>query len=141
MDIIIHTDGGSRGNPGNAAIGALIEANRKTLFTISKYIGVATNNDAEYQAVIEVLNEIISRTKNDSRFSDISSITVLSDSTLVVSQLNGLFKIKNPKIRMYILEIRELENSLPCVIRYVSVPREQNKQADILVNHALDRVA
>jgi ribonuclease HI len=143
MKFVVHTDGGARGNPGPAAIGVVIEEvdpstspgrARKTrvLARFGKRIGDATNNVAEYTAVAESLKAIkpIAGESPD--------IECLLDSTLVVNQLNGLFKIKDPTLRQLATAIRILEQEVGGEIRYATIPREQNRRADFLVNHALD---
>lgn len=136
MVINIFTDGGSRGNPGPSAIGVFIadEKGRK-LFEIGKRIGVATNNFAEYSAIIE---GYIILMKNKNKLPNLSKINFLMDSQLAASQLNGLYKVKNSKIREQIFKIREMEAAFNIPITYSHVRREENKKADFLVNLALD---
>lgn len=130
MTLIIHTDGGARGNPGPAAIGVVIEENGKEIIAFGKTIGDTTNNVAEYTAVIEALK----KAKN-------ADIHFFLDSTLVVNQLNGMFKIKDAKLRELFLQVKMLESERGSTITYSYVPREQNVRADFLVNRALDGVA
>lgn len=133
----VFTDGGSRGNPGLAGIGGVIyEVNgkeKKKVFEFSKKIGIATNNDAEYKAVIFALEWI---KKN---LLEVEKIEFFLDSSLVVNQLNGFFKVKKGKLREYILKIRILENEIGTDVSYKLVKREENKEADRLVNRALDQ--
>lgn len=133
MNYIIHTDGGSRGNPGNAAIGVVIENEQGEIVSFGKRIGETTNNVAEYSAVIAALKWIIENSKDSSK-----KIQFYLDSTLVVNQLNGLFKVKDANMRMLMLSVRELEQQLSAVIIYTYVPREKNSAADYEVNKALD---
>lgn len=130
MHYIIHTDGGARGNPGPAAIGVVIEHNGKTVTSFGKTIGETTNNVAEYTAVIEALKFLKSYH---------GKIDFFLDSTLVVNQLNGLFKVKGPHLRELLLRVRTLEADVEGVITYTAVRRESNRRADLLVNDALDR--
>ncbi len=132
MKLIIHTDGGARGNPGPAAIGVTITQDGRTIGEISKTIGDATNNVAEYRAVVEALLWI-----EDSGIHP-QEIAFFLDSTLVVNQLNGIFKIKEPHLRELLLRIRHLEQGITATISYTAVRREFNKRADFLVNQALD---
>jgi len=133
---IIHTDGGARGNPGPAAIGVYIqEENGRVVAKISKQIGHATNNVAEYTAVIEAL---LWFKDHKLQVSQSPSLSFFLDSTLVVNQLNGLWKIKDGNLRMLLLKIHQLEAEVGGEIRYTSVPREQNTDADFLVNEAFD---
>ncbi len=133
--LFIYTDGGSRGNPGPSAVGVYVEdENGKTIQKIAKKIGEATNNIAEYVAIIEALEWF----KTSSFKSTISGLDFFIDSRLVVNQINGLFKVKNSNLRNFILKIRELEQELKTRIDYQLIPREKNWRADKLVNQALD---
>ena len=128
--VIINVDGAARGNPGPAAIGAVIrdEAGNVT-GRISKAIGVTTNNQAEYQAIIAALEKAIA--------SGARQVTVKSDSELVVNQINGRYKIKNTGLRPLYQRVVQLAGPLEkFTITYV--PREQNAEADALANRALD---
>lgn len=145
MRIIIHTDGGARGNPGPAGVGVVIEdASGKVITQIGKTIGNTTNNVAEYTAVIEALGYIESQIQatgnQDSiiRESSLERIEFFLDSTLVVNQLNGLYKVKLPHLRELLLKVRMLEQSVGGKITYQYIPREENSTADALVNKALD---
>jgi len=144
MVLKVYTDGGSRGNPGPSSIGGLGYLNGKRIFEFKKSIGIATNNDAEYRALIEALINIkyqiskippSSRLRRASKTTDqISKIEFFSDSRLLVNQVNVFFKVKNGKIKEYILKIRSLEQEINLPIVYHLVPREQNIEADRLVN-------
>lgn len=130
---MVHTDGGARGNPGPAAIGVVIEDGEKKKITeFGKRIGNATNNVAEYTAVVEAFRAMkgIVGESPDVRF--------FLDSTLVVNQLNGLYKIKDATLRALSTEVRILEQEIGGRVSYTAVPREQNHRADFLVNQALD---
>lgn len=142
MQIIVHTDGGARGNPGPAAIGVVIEkinaATQKPILIseFGKTIGETTNNVAEYQAVIEALQElqvICPKTGQEK-----SAIRFFLDSNLVVNQLNGLFKIKDANLRRLYMNVRILETDIGGQITYIHIPREQNHPADMMVNRAMD---
>jgi ribonuclease HI len=135
--ININTDGGSRGNPGPAAIGAHASTGSDIIFQLSETIGQATNNTAEYTAVIRSLEHLL---QNQIKT---NSLNFILDSELVVRQLNGQYKIKDEKLINLNLQIRrlisELKNqSLLENISFSHVRREQNKIADSLVNRALD---
>lgn len=147
----IFTDGGSRGNPGPAGVGFLVKNGQgETLVKAGKYIGETTNNMAEYRAVIEALkwlkqNFSISQSRlivEDPRRSASGflnfSINFFIDSQLIVKQLNGLYKVKNARLRNLIIEVRGLEGEIKLPIHYHYIPREKNKEADRLVNQALD---
>lgn len=130
--IIMYTDGGSRGNPGPAAIGVNIETLGKRY---GECIGTKTNNDAEYEALIfglKKLKQLLGNAKAKS-----SQVECKLDSELVVKQLNHEYKLKEPRIQQYFIEIWNLMLDFGKVA-FVHVPREQNKIADALVNEALD---
>jgi len=133
----IFTDGGSRGNPGPAAVGVSIKDDRGTKIAgFGKKIGVSTNNIAEYKAVIEALFWIIG---NKEKLSKQAKINFFLDSNLVCSQITGLFKIKNSQLRDLLFEVRQMESEIDMPINYSYIPREKNKEADEYVNLALDR--
>jgi ribonuclease HI len=146
MHYVIHTDGGARGNPGPAAIGAVIEVEGRTIAKLSRYIGEATNNVAEYEGVIAALEYLRQQvTRDNSQASDVTQekgsmqrIDFYLDSTLVANQLKGLFKVKEAHLRELLTRIRVLEQEVGGEIHYTVIPREKNTRADILVNHALD---
>jgi ribonuclease HI len=131
----IYCDGGARGNPGPAASGFVVEKEGKVIFKGSEFLGEATNNVAEYQAVIIALNWLI---KNSEKVSE--EILFVLDSELVVKQLKGIFKVKNENLRNLFFTVKELESKINLRISYASVPREKNKLADFLVNKMLDNV-
>lgn len=134
--INIYTDGGSRGNPGQASLGVYIESeDGMEIKSIGKTLGIATNNIAEYSAIKEALSWIF---KNKKEFEKLKRINFFMDSNLAVSQLNGIYKIKNSNIRNIFFEIKGLENQINIPIYYTHIPREKNKKADSLVNLALD---
>lgn len=151
--IIIHTDGGARGNPGEAAIGVYIQDDKgEVLAEIGKTIGRTTNNVAEYTAVIEALKWIIDNrepapqagrqiTNNKEQITknNIEAIFFYLDSTLVAQQLNRIFQIKLPHLKDLALKVWDLESQINIPISYHIVRREQNREADRLVNEALDR--
>ena len=134
-EINIYTDGGARGNPGPAALGVYIEdVSGKSLARIGKRMGDTTNNIAEYSAIVEGLAWAL---KNKEK-NNISKITFFMDSLLAYSQISGLFKVKNEKLRKMIFEVRKLEAQINLPIFYNHIPREKNKMADFMVNQALD---
>jgi ribonuclease HI len=129
--LYVFTDGGAKGNPGPAAIGFLIKDNfGKTLFKDGKSIGCATNNVAEYQAVAEALQWIITNFKQQPLI-----INFYLDSLLVVNQLNGRFKVKNKNLKNLVIEIKNLEKKINGKIFYHYIPREKNKQVHFLVHN------
>ncbi len=137
MKIIVHSDGGARGNPGPAAIGVVIEKeNGEILEELSETIGDSTNNIAEYTAVLRGLHALIAAFGE--KTVDLE-IDWRLDSELVVKQLAGEYKVKNPGLRPLFDEIRDLRARFP-KLSLKHVRREENKEADRLVNEALDRV-
>ncbi|MEI7891266.1 MAG: ribonuclease HI family protein [bacterium] len=130
--IIIYTDGGSRGNPGPAAVGVHIETLGKK---IGQCIGIGTNNDAEYEALILGLQKAKFFLGKDKAKK--CEINCFLDSELVVKQLNHEYKLKEPRIQQYFLEIWNLMLEFSKVT-FAHIPREKNKVADALVNEALD---
>lgn len=129
----VYCDGGSRGNPGHSAYGFAVLKDGEIVKKGSGYIGIATNNVAEYTAIVEALKWLKENFPGN-------NLSFFLDSQLAASQLSGLYKVKNSKIRDFILEIRGLENSFS-QITYNHVPREKNKIADSLVNIELDKQA
>ncbi len=131
----IYCDGGARGNPGPAASAFVVfDENKKVVCQEAKFLGQATNNVAEYQAVIMALGWLL---KNKDKIS-FQRIYFYLDSKLVVKQLKGEFRIKNRKLQLLVLKIKELERGLDLVVNYKHIPREENKKADLLVNTTLD---
>jgi ribonuclease HI len=132
--LLIHTDGGARGNPGPAAIGVLIgDSEGREIARFGEKIGRTTNNVAEYRAVIAALEWVL---KNAGE--KIEGVKFYLDSSLVVNQLNGLFRVKENHLRELIFRVRELEQAVEGNISYHYVPRSENKIADGLVNASLD---
>jgi ribonuclease HI len=124
------TDGGARGNPGPAAYGFVLEAeDGSVLVARGEAFGVATNNVAEYRALIAGLEEAVQLA--------VSDLEVVSDSELMVKQMLGEYRIKNAALRELAAEAGRLALKLPTV-RYRHVRRHQNELADSLVNQALD---
>lgn len=133
--ISIYTDGGSRGNPGPAALGVYIEdGNHSELAKIGKKIGETTNNVAEYSAITEGFSWLLA---NKDKIK-IEEAHFYMDSLLAYSQITGLYKVKNDRIRDFIFKIRQKEAQLGIPVYYNHVPREKNKKADLMVNLALD---
>lgn len=131
--IIIYCDGGSRGNPGEASYGFAILKNDEVIYEEGKRIGIATNNVAEYSAVVAAFNYLL--TNPDIEYDDIN---FLLDSMLVVNQMNGLWKIKNEALRNLLYTAKTLQTRLGKKVTFTAVPREKNKLADRQVNLALD---
>ena len=133
----IYTDGGARGNPGPAGIGVfIIDQRQQLVFSQSKTIGVATNNEAEYKAFLASLEWLKTYVKSTS----ITKIEWFLDSKLVVEQVNQNWKIKEKRLLKFAQQAWKILSSLDCEFKISHVRREQNKQADALVNKALDAI-
>lgn len=137
MQLEIYTDGGSRGNPGAAAIGVVIKNGAELIYETGKTIGVATNNEAEYQAILHSLSWL----KTQGAGLNITGVTWKLDSKLVVEQLNKNWKIKEPRMREYAQQAWLDLAVLKISYKILHIPREQNAHADALVNQALDAAA
>ncbi|MDP2930815.1 MAG: ribonuclease HI family protein [bacterium] len=134
--IIIYTDGGSRGNPGPSALGAVIADEKgKIIKKYGQFLGEMTNNQAEYQAVIFALKKVKALLGKD-KIQNIE-VEVRSDSELLVSQLGGKFKILDENIQKLFILVWNLKIDYKKV-DFVSIPREKNQEADALANQALD---
>ncbi|HET9410582.1 MAG TPA: ribonuclease HI family protein [Candidatus Dormibacteraeota bacterium] len=126
----LFTDGASRGNPGPAALGVVIEDDQgMRLRGLHRFLGVMTNNMAEYHALIEGL-KAVEPWKPD-------RLEVYLDSKLVVEQVNGNYKVKNAELRDLIKQVQDLRTRFPS-IEFKHVEREKNRGADALANMALD---
>lgn len=130
MKLVIHVDGGARGNPGPAAIAAVLSTPEGEVVADAKEaIGVATNNVAEYRALLLGLER--------ARELGATEVEVVNDSELVQKQVNGEYKVKHPDMKpLHAQAIESFRTFDRWIIR--SVPRAQNKDADALVNQALD---
>lgn len=130
MRVKIYTDGGSRGNPGPAASGAVVKSQSgETLAELSKYLGVTTNNQAEYGAIILGLKKAVEL--------GATQVDLLMDSELAVKQLKGEYRVKNPEIARRFLEVKNLLTRFDR-FSVAHIRRELNAQADALVNKCLD---
>lgn len=134
-NLVIHTDGGSRGNPGHAACGFVIENKDGEVYRGSKYLGFQTNNYAEYSGVVTALEWILSSMPSKYGY---LPITFYLDSELVVKQINGLYKVKDLNLQILHQKVLSLINQLKVKVFFKNVRREQNKIADLLVNQELD---
>ncbi len=133
--IFVHSDGGSRGNPGPAGIGVIVTGvDGEVIKEISEYIGESTNNIAEYSAVLQGLLNL--KAIYGAKTKDIVFDWKL-DSELVVKQLSGEYKVKNPGLKEINQSIQDLRKDFP-LLTFTHVRREFNKEADRLVNEALD---
>jgi len=133
LEAELYTDGGSRGNPGPAGIGAVLKfTNKDTRFStkfFKEYIGEATNNQAEYQALLAGLHLAVE--------AGVTNLKVFMDSELIVKQLRGEYRVKNADLKPLFAEVLKRTNSFS-EVSWHHIPREKNKLADELVNEALD---
>ncbi len=133
MKARLYTDGGARGNPGPAAYAYVLEADDGTVLDArGEAIGIATNNQAEYRALLAGLAKAVEV--------GASELEVVSDSELLVRQMNGEYRVKNAALRELSIEAARLARAVGKV-RYTAVRREENELADRLVNEALDASA
>ena len=133
MKARLFTDGGARGNPGPAAFGYVLEAEDGTVLAAhGEAIGVATNNVAEYRALVAGLERAAEL--------QVGEVEVISDSELLVKQMRGEYRVKNRALQDLFLDASRLARKIHRV-KYTSVRREHNELADGLVNEALDRAA
>ena len=126
---VITADGGSRGNPGPAAYGAVVYENDKIIKEVGAAIGVASNNVAEYQGLIAGL-------KAANEIDPAATILVKMDSKLVVEQMSGRWKVKHPNMKE--LAKQAFATHDPKLVSYQWIPREENSHADSILNDVLD---
>ncbi len=130
-ELTIFTDGASRGNPGRASCGFVVLEGETLITQQGKYLGIQTNNTAEYTGVIEALKWV---------FTNLGTEVIIRfrmDSMLVAHQMKGEWKIKHEHIRNLYYTAKQLEEKFPSVT-YTHIPREQNSRADAMANSALD---
>ena len=135
--LLVYSDGGARGNPGPAASAWLAIWQGKLLHQQAEYLGESTNNLAEYQALLSALTWLVNNWPDSAQ-----SARFHLDSQLVVKQLTGEFKVKKTHLRPLFHQIQQLIEQLRqqgIQIEIVHIPREENQQADSLVNQALDQ--
>lgn len=138
--LVVYADGGSRNNPGPAAIGVVVEGGGpSTLLRVNKeygeYIGKKTNNQAEYEAVIFALKKL--KALIGKKKAKDAEVEIRMDSELVARQLNGEYKIKEPELKPLFVDVWNLRMDFKKV-EFVRVPREKNRAADRIVNRVLD---
>ncbi len=136
--LTVYTDGASRGNPGLAAAGIHIVdgTTSETVVDLGFALGIATNNVAEYQAVLHAVEWLLAHKE---LLADDIHISFRLDSRLVVSQLSGSWKIKDPKMQQLAGEVKALLRQLPGTHTFDHIPREENTYADRLANDTLDK--
>ena len=136
MNLTVYTDGASRGNPGKSGAGIFIldEDNKKTI-SLKQYLGILTNNEAEYGALIIALEYLAELTTNTpGKF----NINFLSDSQLLVNQLNGIYSVKSPNILPLYDKAKKIIANLNAVYSFKHISRTLNFKADRLANSAID---
>ena len=130
-DLFVHTDGASRGNPGEAGVGIVFcKPDGEVVHEVADYLGVETNNVAEYKAMLRALDEVVKLNATKIKF--------FSDSELMVKQINGQYKVKHPNLQpLY----QEVKNKLARLEAYTveHVRREKNHNADRLANQGIDQ--
>lgn len=138
MQFTLYADGGARGNPGPAGAGAVVfDHLGKRVVEVSDYLGVATNNIAEYEAVIRGLRGLIASYPDEVRKA--TPLTVRMDSQLVIQQLKGVYKVKHPHLVPRYLEVKNMLARSFGPVTFEHVYRENNVDADALANRAMDR--
>jgi len=135
QEFVIHTDGGARGNPGPSGIGvAVYNSDGEEISSLSEYIGEATNNVAEYTALVQALEHTATLVPDTKAL----KLTVRLDSQLAERQLNGAYKVKDATLKTYFDTVKTLAEQFASV-SYEHVRRDENKRADALANEAMDK--
>ncbi len=129
--LFIYTDGACRGNPGDGGIGVVIKDDEGNIVKrVSRYIGKTTNNQAEYTALLFALKSV--------KDYNPEYLKIHSDSELLVKQMGGTYSVKNVIIHKLFSKAKEMTNKF-LTVEFEHIPREKNKEADLLANNALDR--
>lgn len=135
--LTVYTDGGARGNPGPAAAGVyIVNEMSQSVSATGHFLGFATNNEAEYQALLLAYEWLLA---HKHELGGVEQIEFRMDSELVYRQLTGYYAVRHPALKQLWGQVKQHEEALGLPIAYVQIPRAQNKQADRLVNQALDR--
>lgn len=138
MQFTLYADGGARGNPGPAGAGAVVFDNLgKRIVEVSDYLGVATNNIAEYEAILRGLTKLRDEYAPDHLKE--SNLTIRMDSKLVIEQLKGNYKVKHPNLVPRYIEVKNILARSFGHVQFEHVYRENNKDADALANQAMDK--
>lgn len=138
MQYVLYADGGARGNPGPAGAGAVVfDSIGKRVVEVADYLGVATNNIAEYEAVIRGLKAL--REEFPADHFKTHEVLVRMDSKLVIEQMKGNYKVKHPNLVPRYMEAKNVIARNFTKVSFEHVPREKNKDADELANRAMDR--
>ena len=140
MQFTLYADGGARGNPGPAGSGAVVfDAGGKRVVEVADYIGIATNNVAEYEALLRGLQALVAEFPPNHFIH--TPLVIRMDSKLVIEQLKGAYKVKHPNLIPRFLEVRNILARHFPQVTFEHVRREFNKDADALANEARDRGA
>ncbi len=135
MELNIYTDGGSRGNPGISGYGLVVyDEKQKIICKESKFLGIKTNNEAEYLAIIGALEWI----KKSQSFLNITKINFFADSQLMIRQLQGVYKVKAPTLLPLFSRAQQLLIQINLPYAFQDIRRESNELADKLANKAMD---
>jgi ribonuclease HI len=136
MEVNIYTDGGSRGNPGISGYGLVVyDSKDKVIHQQSKFLGIKTNNEAEYAAVLAALEWL----KDNKETHKITKINFFSDSQLVVRQIQGKYRVKAPHLKDTFIKCQQLLAQINIEYQFKDIRREFNILADQLANQAMDR--
>ena len=138
MQFTLYADGGARGNPGPAGAGAVaFDSTGKRVAEVADYLGTATNNVAEYEAILRGLKALCAAFPEG--YFKSAALEIRMDSKLVIEQLRGVYKVKHPNLIPRYLEVRNILARSFSNVSYLLVPREKNTDADELANRAMDR--
>ncbi len=131
MNYEVYTDGASRGNPGHASCAYVIISMGRVIEEKAEYLGVSTNNQAEYMGIIRAMEKLVEIKGFD--------VVIYSDSELIVRQLNKEYKVKHPELKKYFQTVTQM---IPLVfpVRFEHVLRSENKRADMLCNQVLNQI-
>lgn len=128
--ITTFTDGGARGNPGPAGTGVVLKSNGENIFAKGEYIGETTNNQAEYRALVSALEKC--------KEFGAEEVNCFLDSELLVKQMNRQYKVRDANLAVHFVKAVQISQNFR-KITFTHIPREKNKEADALVNEAIDR--
>ncbi len=133
MKLTANIDGAARGNPGLSGVGVILfDENGECVFEHAEFLGTATNNMAEYTALLRCLHAV------KDKFPMCSELHIRSDSELLVKQINGSYRVRDTKLQVYFREAHTLMGTAPWKCTVEHVPREQNRDADRLANRGID---
>jgi ribonuclease HI len=136
MLINVYTDGGSRGNPGVSGYGLVIyDDQNNILYKEGKFLGIKTNNEAEYSGVLAALDWI----KKNKNMYQLTQVNFFADSQLMIRQLQGIYKVKAPTLLPLYIQTQQLLTQINLPVKYTDIRREFNKLADELANQAMDK--